>query len=66
MVRVGWRPCPDFPRHCFYILTNPQILKKMAADEEAKVDKNDSIHENIDGLRINRQRRTSSDQKLRP
>jgi hypothetical protein len=28
----------------------------MAADEEAKVDKSDSIHENVDGLRINRQR----------
>ena len=35
----------------------------MAADEEAKVDKNDLIHENIDGLRINRQRWTSSEQK---
>ena len=28
MVRVGRRPCPNFPRHCFYILTNPQILKE--------------------------------------
>ncbi len=26
MVRVGRRPCPSFPRHCFYILSNPQIL----------------------------------------
>jgi|FrelakmetLWP11LW_1041352.scaffolds.fasta_scaffold31733_1 hypothetical protein len=25
MVRVGWRPCPNFPRHYFYILTNPLI-----------------------------------------
>jgi hypothetical protein len=28
MVRVGRRPCPNFPRHCFYILTNPQIFKE--------------------------------------
>ncbi len=26
MVRVGRRPCPNFPRHCYYILSNPQIL----------------------------------------
>jgi hypothetical protein len=26
MTRVGRRPCPNFPRHCIYILTNPQIL----------------------------------------
>ncbi len=25
MVRVGRRPCPNFPTHCFYILTNRQI-----------------------------------------
>jgi hypothetical protein len=41
MVRVGRRPCPNFPGHCFYILTNPQI--SMATDKEAKVDKIDLI-----------------------